>query len=151
MFYVLTHLCIASYKRVICKQCRPRSNAAERGFWSEFTLFAVTLESFNNKSKFYITFWLYNGPIQSSWWEWLYNGPIQSSWWESSLKILWHKWVKVTGHVDFFTSCDMLVVFNCKWISFQGKKSLSKLFTLCSKRSLLWKERVSFLSKQFIY
>ena len=36
-----THLCLASYKRDICKQCRPRSDAAKRGVWSESTLFPL--------------------------------------------------------------------------------------------------------------
>ena len=38
----LTHLSPASHKRDIGKQCRPRSDAEERGVWSESTLFALT-------------------------------------------------------------------------------------------------------------
>ena len=37
----LTHLSLASHKRDIGKQCRPRSDATERGVWSESTLFAL--------------------------------------------------------------------------------------------------------------
>ena len=40
----LTDLCLASHKRDIGKQCRPRSDAAERGVWSGSTLFAISLE-----------------------------------------------------------------------------------------------------------
>ena len=86
----LTHLCLTSYKRDICKQCRPRSYAAERRVWSGSTLFAVTFESFNNKSdndNFHITTL------------WLYNGPIQSSWRENSLKFFRYKWVKPQASV----------------------------------------------------
>ena len=36
----LTHLCLASHKRDTGKQCRPRSDAAERGVWSRSTLLA---------------------------------------------------------------------------------------------------------------
>ena len=84
----LTHLCLASHKWGIGKQCRPRSDAAERGVWSGSTLFAIRLESFNNKSNyddFYIT------PLY---------GPFQSSWWESLLKIFRHKWVKVLSTIN---------------------------------------------------
>ena len=38
---LLTHLCSASHKRDIGKQCRPRSDAAQRGVWSGSTLFAL--------------------------------------------------------------------------------------------------------------
>ena len=38
---VLAHLCLASHTKDIGKQCRPRSDAAERGVWSESTLFAL--------------------------------------------------------------------------------------------------------------
>ena len=37
-----TRLCLASHERDIGKQCRPRSDAAERGVWSGSTLFALT-------------------------------------------------------------------------------------------------------------
>ena len=37
----LTHLCLASDKRDIGKQCRLRSDATERGVWSEYALFEV--------------------------------------------------------------------------------------------------------------
>ena len=36
----LTHLCLVSHKRDICKQCRPRSDAAEWNLCSESSLFA---------------------------------------------------------------------------------------------------------------
>ena len=39
-FEILTHLSLASYKMDIGKQCRPRSDAAERGVWSGSTLSA---------------------------------------------------------------------------------------------------------------
>ena len=48
--HLLTHLCLASHKRDIGKQCRPRSDAAECGVWSGSTLFAITLENFNTFS-----------------------------------------------------------------------------------------------------
>ena len=38
---VLTHISLASHKKDIGKQCRPRSDAAERGVWSGSTLFAL--------------------------------------------------------------------------------------------------------------
>ena len=42
---LLTHLCLESHKSgMIGKQCRPRSDAAERGVWSESTLFASDTE-----------------------------------------------------------------------------------------------------------
>ena len=37
----LTRLSLASPKRDIGKQCKPRSDAAERGVWSGSTLFAL--------------------------------------------------------------------------------------------------------------
>ena len=37
-----THLCLAFHKRDIGIQCRPRSDAAERGVWSGSTLFALS-------------------------------------------------------------------------------------------------------------
>ena len=40
--YFLTHLCLASHKWDIGKQCRPRSDAAECGIWSGPALFAVS-------------------------------------------------------------------------------------------------------------
>ena len=40
----LTDLCLASHKRDIGKQCKPRSDAAERGVWSGSTLFAISSE-----------------------------------------------------------------------------------------------------------
>ena len=36
-----SHIRIASHKKDICKQCRLRSDAAERGVWSGSTLFAI--------------------------------------------------------------------------------------------------------------
>ena len=39
--FVLTHICLTSHERDIGKQCRPRSDAAERGVWSRSTLFAL--------------------------------------------------------------------------------------------------------------
>ena len=42
MFLCLTYLCLASLKWDIDKQCRPRSDAAERSVWSGSTLFALT-------------------------------------------------------------------------------------------------------------
>ena len=41
-FTLLTHLCLASHKWDIGKQCRLRLDAAERGVWSGSTLFALT-------------------------------------------------------------------------------------------------------------
>ena len=50
----LTHLSLGSHKRDIGKQCRPRSDAAERGVWSGSTLFAlrtgISFKLGNNKS-----------------------------------------------------------------------------------------------------
>ena len=48
---VLTHLYLASHKRDMCKQCRPRSDAAERGVWSGSTLFALNSVSKKKKKK----------------------------------------------------------------------------------------------------
>ena len=42
--HILTHLCLASNKRDIGKQCRPRSDATERSVWSWSTLFALSTE-----------------------------------------------------------------------------------------------------------
>ena len=39
---VLTHLCLASCKWDIDKQCRPRSDTVERGVWSGSTLFGLS-------------------------------------------------------------------------------------------------------------
>ena len=39
--YILTHFSRDTPKRVIGKQCRPRSDAAEHGIWSGSTLFAL--------------------------------------------------------------------------------------------------------------
>ena len=41
---VFTHLSLVSHKRDIGKQCRLRSDAAERGVWSGSTLFALNME-----------------------------------------------------------------------------------------------------------
>ena len=41
---ILTHLSLASHKRNIGKQCRPRSDAAERCVRSGSTLFALNSE-----------------------------------------------------------------------------------------------------------
>ena len=41
----LTSLSLASHKRDIGKQCRPRSDVAERGVWSGSTLFALSSET----------------------------------------------------------------------------------------------------------
>ena len=43
-FLFLTHLSLASHKKDIGKQCKPRSDAAERGVWSGSTLFALNSE-----------------------------------------------------------------------------------------------------------
>ena len=52
---LLTHLCLASYKRDIGKQCRRRSDAAECGVWSGFTLFTfstgISIKYGNNKTN----------------------------------------------------------------------------------------------------
>ena len=40
----LAHLWLEPHKMDICKQCRPRSDAAEHGVWSESTLFALSTE-----------------------------------------------------------------------------------------------------------
>ena len=42
----LTHCSRETRKRVIGKQCRPRSDAAERGVWSGSPLFANSLAIF---------------------------------------------------------------------------------------------------------
>ena len=51
----LTHLSLASHKRDIGRQCRPRSDAAECGVWSGSTLFAlnseISLKYGNNKTN----------------------------------------------------------------------------------------------------
>ena len=50
----LTHLSLASHKRGIGKQSRPRSDDAERGVWSGLTLFAfssdISTKHDNNKN-----------------------------------------------------------------------------------------------------
>ena len=50
----LTHLCLASHIWYISKQCRPRSDAAERGVWSVSILFAlitgIPIKHGNNKN-----------------------------------------------------------------------------------------------------
>ena len=50
---VLTHLCLASYKWDIGNQCKPRSDAEERG-WSGYTLFTlitgIPIKPGNNKN-----------------------------------------------------------------------------------------------------
>ena len=38
---IITHLSLASHETDIGKQCRPRSDAAERGVWSGSTLLAL--------------------------------------------------------------------------------------------------------------
>ena len=43
-YLALTHLSLASHKRDIGKQCRPRSDATEWGVWSGSTLFALISE-----------------------------------------------------------------------------------------------------------
>ena len=52
--FVLTHFSLASHKWDIGKQCRPRSDAAERGAWSWSTLFAlssdISIKHDNNKN-----------------------------------------------------------------------------------------------------
>ena len=49
----LIHLCLVSHKRDICKQCRPRSDAAEWNIWSGSTLFAFNtgIEKKNPKKR----------------------------------------------------------------------------------------------------
>ena len=78
---------MAPKKRDFDKQCRHRSYAAERGVWSESTVFAITLESFNNRSnysKFYATSpWIHNGIFRRSWWKGslnFLNLPIFQDW-----------------------------------------------------------------------
>ena len=77
----LTHISLASYKRNIGKQCRPRSDATERGVWSGSTLFALSSETLikhgNNKNLPYAP---YSG-----------NGPVRRVKVEKSIR---HKWVK---------------------------------------------------------
>ena len=48
MAYELTQLSLASQKRDIGKQCRPRSDATERGVWSGPTLFDEVKEVLQN-------------------------------------------------------------------------------------------------------
>ena len=51
---ILTHLCLASYKWDIDKQCRPRSDATERGVWLGSTVFAlstgISVQEGNNRN-----------------------------------------------------------------------------------------------------
>ena len=51
---ILIHLSLAANKRDNGKQCRPRSDAAERGVWSGSTLFAlnsgISMNHGNNKN-----------------------------------------------------------------------------------------------------
>ena len=58
---------MASHKRDISKQCRPRSDAAERGVWSGSTLFAlstgISVNHGNNKN-FPDSPFTRNGPVQ---------------------------------------------------------------------------------------
>ena len=64
----LTHISLASHKKDIAKQCRPRSDAAERGFWSGSTLFASSSEIYtkhDNNKKQPDTLYIGNGPVQS--------------------------------------------------------------------------------------
>ena len=44
--FLLTHCSQETPKRVIGKQCRPRSDAAECGIWSGYSLFANSLTIF---------------------------------------------------------------------------------------------------------
>ena len=44
LFVYLTHLSLASHKRDTGKQCRPRSDAEERGVWWGSLLFALSSE-----------------------------------------------------------------------------------------------------------
>ena len=64
----LTHLCLASRKRDIGKQCRPKSDAAEYSIWPGSTLFAlntgISLKYGNNKN-YTDSPSIENGPI---WW-----------------------------------------------------------------------------------
>ena len=120
-------------KRNIGKQCRPRSDAAERGIWSGSTLFALTLERFNNKSNYAISI---HRPL------WLYNGPGRRSWWEISLKIFRHKWVKKkkTKKMCELCSSNPLHFHSIKMAKTWGKifwaaKSVNTPSDMCAKHS----------------
>ena len=52
----LIHLCLASHKRGIGKQYRPRSDAAERGVWSGSKLFAINTGISTKHSNNVLTF-----------------------------------------------------------------------------------------------
>ena len=77
----LTHLCLASHKRDIGKQFRPRSDAAERDVWSGSTLFAliagISIKHGNNNWP--------DTPLTR-------NGLVQSIQVEESTR---HEWVKL--------------------------------------------------------
>ena len=54
IIWTLTHISLASHKRGICKQCRPRSDAADRGVWSGSSLIElniwISIKHGNNKN-----------------------------------------------------------------------------------------------------
>ena len=77
---MLTHLSLASHKRDIGKQRKPRSDAAERGVWSGPTLFASEISTKHDNDKNQADT-LYTG-----------NGPLQRVKVEESTR---HKWVKL--------------------------------------------------------
>ena len=66
---VLSHLCFASHRRDIGKQCRPRSDAAKRGVCSGSTLFALSTGIFCFQRQFFFTFiLLYWSWCCAMWW-----------------------------------------------------------------------------------
>ena len=77
----LTHLSLASHKRDICKQCRPRSDATLGGIWSGSTLFALISETPIKRGN------IENYPDTP----YIGNKPVKKVEVEDST---WHKWVK---------------------------------------------------------
>ena len=97
---ILTHLSLASHKRDIDKQSRPRSDAAKRGVCSGSTLSALSLEIStklkNNKNYPHITY-IGNGPVQRH----KVNESTRNKWvkgkrytFRASLKIVWSSFEK---------------------------------------------------------
>ena len=100
LILVLTYLSLASHKRDTSKQCRPRSDAAERGVWSGSTLFALNSEistkhdNNNNNKKQQQPNTPYKG-----------NGPLQRVKVEESTQ---HTWVKFFNkHLRVSENCWM--------------------------------------------
>ena len=92
----LTHLSLVSHKRDIGKQCRPRSDAAERGVWSESTLFALTSEistTHDNSKNWPDTLCIKNGPVQ--------RVKIE--------EFTQHKWVKGNAYIFREDNSDKIV------------------------------------------